>query len=103
MPYANRAGPTFLWMTPKIYANTELPMPDPAALFIYPVFTQGLTPCLYKFDSKSYRCNPDLSAELEISLHSLRSALCPLRLGTANFFMDDTFLFHSNHTQNLTE
>ena len=25
------AGPTFLWMIPKIYANTELPMPDPTA------------------------------------------------------------------------
>jgi hypothetical protein len=24
-------GPTFLWMRHKIYANTELPMPDPTA------------------------------------------------------------------------
>lgn len=42
---------------------------------------------IFKLDSKGYHCHSDLSAEFEISLHSLRSGL--FSLDWANFFMDE--------------
>jgi len=44
---------------------------------------------IFKFNSKGYRYQPDFSAELENSLHSLPSAVF---FEWANFFMNDTFL-----------